>query len=81
MSAANRRNATETVRNFNAAFRPGTVVIFEGRKTKTSGPAALSMRDVPSVFLDDESEPIPLDRLQIPGFTWGPVKRTNERPS
>ncbi len=78
--SANRIRAVETVRNWNANFPPGTVVIFEGTKCKTSGPAGLGLRDEPSVFLDEHELPIPLVRLDVPGYHRTAWRRTNERP-
>jgi hypothetical protein len=67
-SIANRIRAVETCRNWNEVFPIGTEVIFEGTKLKTWSHAGLGPKYKASVFLDGIEEPIPLSRLQVPGY-------------
>ena len=75
----NRIRATEAVRNWNAAFQIGTVVILEGFEHKTWSPAGLGEKWEPVVFLEAVEKPVPLDRLTIPGWDWT-TKKTTTRP-
>lgn len=68
MSASNRVRALQYVRNWNEAFRPGQTVVFEGKPHKTESPAGLGLKDVPAVFINGVQEPVPLDRLDVPGW-------------
>lgn len=82
--SARQRNAQDTVRNWNETFAVGVTVIFDGRQRKTWSHAGLGMKDAPSVFLEgDPVEPVPLERLTVPGYVMNPVdrrKRPNESP-
>jgi hypothetical protein len=67
-ASSNKVRATETVRNWNAAFPIGTAVEFEGRAARTWSHAGLGSRDEPVVYLENIQEPIPLSRLTVPGW-------------
>jgi hypothetical protein len=67
-SNVNRIRAVETCRNWNQAFKIGTEVIFDGTKLKTWSHAGLGPKNEACVFLDGVEEPIPITRLQVPGW-------------
>lgn len=77
---ANRIRALENVRNWNAHFPRGTLVMYEGRECKTDSVAALGARDQPGVWLVGFEELVPLDRLEVPGWVRTNKKKRNSRP-
>lgn len=79
MATGDRLRAQQAVRNWNECFGVGTPVVFEGQPAKTWSHAGLGQRFEPVVFLVGVEEPVPLDRLEVPG--WERTgKRKNTKP-
>lgn len=70
--SVNRAKQTQAVRDWNASFKPGTEVEYQGRLRKTWSPAGLvwaAKAYEPGVFLDGEpSCPVLLSSLTVPGW-------------
>ena len=67
-SLSGRIRAQESARLFNQKFPIGTVVTFNGKKTKTWSHAGLGASNEVVVFLTCQQEPVPIESLTIDGY-------------
>lgn len=80
LSAGNRIRCIASCRNWNEVFPIGTEVLFEGRTVKTWSLAGIGARDEPSVFLEGIDEPVPISRLEAPGWERS-TRKSKGKPS
>ncbi len=74
-SSGNRILAEEACRKWSENFRIGQDVIFEGKPHKTESHAGSNYKGQPCVFISGVEEPVPLDRLEVPGWVRSNKKR------
>ena len=69
------------IKSFDALVPIGTAVMHHGVKRKTWSHAGRGVKNVPSVFLDDDGPPVPLHELEIPGVEMVSQRRKSGESS
>jgi hypothetical protein len=65
----------ESILSFNRCVPIGTEVECQGVRRRTWSWAGYGPKRVPSVWLDDDGPPVPLESLTIPGVVSTPQRR------